>query len=82
MVEIDADAADSVLRVLTGLIQGPDLVGMTAQAIPPAGLSEIDPVPIDEFGNFSISGLRPGAYQLVIGRNDPPLEIHVQNLEI
>lgn len=35
---------------------------------------------VDDLGNFVLSGLEPGGYDLIIGRAD--VEIHLQNLEL
>jgi hypothetical protein len=82
VIETDVDPDSPTRKVLTGLIQGLDPAGLTATLLHRDTPTAAGEVLFDEFGNFMIADLPPGAYQLVIRGGAPLLEIHVQELQV
>jgi hypothetical protein len=77
-LEISPDPADDDRRVLMGLMMTPAAANWSASL-----WSEGNPLEgalVDELGNFVLSGLAPGQYDLILSGED--VEIHVQSLDV
>jgi hypothetical protein len=76
-LEVQDDASALGCKVVLGLVTGLDSAGLRIT------LRQADRIvattSVDNAGNFVISQLNPGHYQLILTR--PEVEIHVQSLE-
>ncbi len=77
-IEVQADAGHPSLRGLFGLLLGPEPQEFQAH-LWQHGM-RIASVPVDTAGNFSISSLEPGSYDLIL--EGPSTEVHVQDLAV
>ncbi len=71
MLEIGTDDTRSSLRAVVGLIMGAESEMLTAVIWPVGGdaAAPAASAPVDPAGNFLLSGLAPGAYELVLQGN-------------
>jgi len=77
-IEVQDDLEKPGHRSILGLVFGADLADMQAYLWQESkGVAAVD---VDELGNFIISGLAPGVYELIL--SGPAVEIHVQELTI
>jgi len=77
-IEVQDDPEKPGHRSILGLVFGVDLAGMQAYLWQESrGVAAVD---VDELGNFIITGLAPGKYELIL--SGPAVEIHVQALSI
>jgi len=77
-LDVQADGGRPGRRTILGLILDDETGGWQARLWQEGErVAEAD---VDDLGNFVLSGLEPGSYDLIIGR--PNVEIHVQNLDI
>jgi hypothetical protein len=77
-IEVQDDLEKPGHRSILGLVFGADLTDMQAYLWQESkGVAAVD---VDELGNFIISGLAPGVYELIL--SGPAVEIHVQELTI
>ena len=77
-IDVQDDPEKPGHRSILGLVFGVDVADMQAhlwQEGEPATTMDVD-----ELGNFIISGLAPGTYELIL--SGPAVEIHVQTLSI
>jgi len=77
-IEIQDDPGTPGTKQLLGLVLGITTPGMSVQCLR-AGV-ELSDSPIDELGNFVLTGLEPGKYDLIL-RNDE-VEIQISDLLI
>lgn len=77
-VEVQDDAERPDRRVILGLIIGMEPAGLEAHLW--QAEQRVAVVSVDELGNFVISDLAPGSYELIL--SSPEVEIHIQELQI
>jgi len=77
-VEFQDDAERQGRLALLGLVTGADTSGMEAHLWQPE--QHIAAIPVDELGNFYVSNLAPGSYELVL--RGPKVEVQIPELEI
>ena len=77
-LEVQDDPERPGRKSILGLILGIDTVGVMANLWREGNVKTA--VAIDELGNFSLSGLEPGKYELILSGKE--VEIHVQDLSI
>lgn len=82
VLETDVDLTDPSRKSLVGLVQGIEPDGLTAHLLSPSEAKPAGESPIDEFGNFMMSGLAAGTYHLVIQDAASSVEVHIQELQI
>lgn len=78
VIGIQADTEQPGSKAILGLVTGLDPSEVKAHLWRANRL--VTTVPVDELGNFVISGLAPGSYELFL--SGPEIEIHIQDLEI
>jgi hypothetical protein len=79
IVEVETDAERADRKTVLGLVIGLDEALEWSAHLWQAG-QRVETTPIDELGNFVLSGLHPGAYELILAR--PELEIHIQHIQV
>jgi hypothetical protein len=77
-LEVQDDPQKTGARTILGLLIGVESVETMAHLWQDA--QKVAQVPVDEFGNFVIAGLLPGAYELIV--SGPDFEIHLQELAV
>jgi len=77
VLEIQDDAEHPDRKTMLGLLTGKDPQGMRVSLWQDEQL--LTQVPVDDLGNFVITQLRPGGYELIVA--GPDVEIHIQALE-
>lgn len=80
VIELDVDTNNPAQKSLTGLLLGIESSNLRAELWQEEQMGQT--AVLDEFGNFIISGIIPGIYQLIIRGDNPPLEIHIQALQV
>jgi hypothetical protein len=82
-IEVDVDEIHPAHKVLSGLITGIETGNWQAilwlTGSPPAGATISA---IDESGNFTITDLVPGIYELVLSGGIPPTEIFLSTIQV
>jgi hypothetical protein len=78
VIGLQEDAARPGHKVVLGLVMGMDLGDVEAHVWQSSRL--ILTTQVDDLGNFVISDLAPGRYELIL--SGPEIEIHIQDLEI
>ncbi len=79
MIEIQEDADRPDHRMILGLVIGLDTPQELEAHLWAAG-QRLATVPVDELGNFVLSNVICGSYELILSR--PETDIHIQDLEI
>jgi hypothetical protein len=77
-LEVQDDPQKPGARTILGLLIGVETVETAAHLWRDA--QKVAQVPVDEFGNFALTGLDPGAYELIVSGLD--FEIHLQELAV
>lgn len=75
-IDVQPDPHQPSHRSLFGLLLGPQSAGFRAHLWQQG--THLISVPVDAAGNFEISGLPPGSYELIL--EGPDAEVHVQDL--
>lgn len=78
VIGIQTDGEHPGNKVILGLVIGLEIREVKAHLWQAHRL--ITTVPVDELGNFVISGLAPGSYELLL--SGPEIEVHIQDLTI
>ena len=78
VVEVQDDAEMPGRWIILGLIIGMEPAGLEAHLW--QAEQRVAMVSVDELGNFVISDLAPGSYELIL--SGPEVEIHIQELQI
>jgi len=78
VIEVQDDVEQMGFKTLLGLVTGLESNDFTIQMS--QGDNVIATTSVDEIGNFIISHLSPGHYQLIL--SGPNMEIHVQSLPV
>jgi anti-sigma factor RsiW len=74
-LETEEDEAQPGRRVLLGLLTGPALPGALARLW--RSDAEVAAAPVDQVGNFTLAGVEPGDYALVIESGEVEIRIQV-----
>jgi hypothetical protein len=77
-LEVEPDPVNEDRRMLMGLMMGAGGIGWSASLWSHG--NPLDKTGVDELGNFILSGLAPGEYDLILSGED--VEIHVQSLAV
>ncbi len=79
----DEDPQQPGRFVLAGLLLGPEATAQATATLLPAELPAAGAAaPLDEFGNFIVSGLLPGVYDLALLAAAQAVELHVAGITI
>lgn len=77
-IQVQDDAAQPGRKVAFGLVTGAESRGLRAYLW--RAHEQVAEVGVDEVGNFILSNLPPGRYELIL--SGPDLEIHIQGLGV
>jgi anti-sigma factor RsiW len=79
LIQIQEDVQQPGRKTILGLVTGLDNPHQLEVHVWQAG-QRIATAPVDELGNFALSNVTPGSYELIL--SGPEVEIHIQALDI
>ena len=81
-IEVSADTAHPGRKQVTGLVLGTLDTSMTIALAIPDGVAALSEVALDDAGNFILTDVAPGVYDLLIRPSDDSPGIRIPHLDI
>lgn len=81
ILEVQQDPAQQAHRMILGLVIGVDAPDTFEAFLYSAG-DLLQSVPVNDIGNFVITGVVPNLYDLILGPADGSSEIHIQEIRV